>query len=64
MNLLWGVKAFYYDNPSASTDETVAEVNKLAMERGYLMKGDSVVNLVSMPLIEKGNVNTLKITEL
>lgn len=64
LNLLWGVKAFYYDNPDASTDETVAEVNKLAMERGYLMKGDSVVNLVSMPLIEKGNVNTLKITEL
>ena len=64
LNLLWGVKAFYYNNPAASTDETVAEVNKLAMERGYLTKGDSVVNLVSMPLIEKGNVNTLKITEL
>lgn len=64
LNLLWGVKAFYYDNPEADTDQTVADVNKLAMERGYVTKGDSVVNLVSMPLSEKGNVNTLKVTEL
>ena len=63
LNLLWGLKAFYYDNPVADTDQTIADVNKLAMERGYVTEGDSVVNLVSMPLPEKGNVNTLKITE-
>ena len=64
LNLLWGVKAFYYNNESASTDQTIEEVNKLALERGYVSKGDNVVNLVSTPLVEKGNVNTLKITEL
>ena len=64
LNLLWGVKAFYYNNPEASTDQTIAEVNKLAEERGYVSAGDSVVNLVSTPLPEKGNVNTLKISEL
>jgi len=64
LNLLWGVKAFYYNNPEASTDQTIVEVNQLAIERGYLKKGDSVVNLVSAPLVEKGDVNTLRITEI
>lgn len=64
LNLLWGVKAFYYDNPKANTDMTIEEVNKLAVERGYVEAGDRIVNLVSTPLVEKGDVNTLKITQL
>ncbi len=64
LNLLWGVKAFYYDNPTANTDMCVAEVNALAMQRGYANGGDRVINLVATPLAEKGNVNTLKVTEL
>jgi len=64
LNLLWGVKAFYYNNPAATTDITIEEVNKVAIERGYVEAGDRMINLVSTPLHEKGDVNTMRITQL
>jgi len=64
LNLLWGVKAFYYDNPAATTDITIEEVNKMAIERDYVESGDRMINLVSTPLHEKGDVNTMRITQL
>ncbi|MEJ6792504.1 MAG: pyruvate kinase [Lacinutrix sp.] len=63
LNLLWGVKAFFYDK-FVSTDETIEDVNKLAQEMGYLKKGDMLVSLAAMPIQEKGMVNTLRITEI
>ena len=63
LNLLWGVKAFYYDKET-STDETVVDINEIAKKKGYLKKGDYVVNLTSMPLKDKGMVNTLRITRI
>ncbi len=61
LNLLWGVKAFYYDR-FESTDNTVEEVNKIAFEQGFVEKGDMMINLAAMPIIEKGMVNTLRIS--
>jgi pyruvate kinase len=63
LNLLWGVKTFYYNN-LVNTDTTVREINKIAREMGYLKKGDYVINLTSMPVKEKGMVNTMRVTEL
>lgn len=63
LSLLWGVKAFYYDK-SESTDETIDDVNKFAQEKGFVSKGDYLINLVSMPVIEKGMVNTLRVSEV
>ncbi len=63
LNLLWGVKAFYYDK-YVSTDETVADVNKLATERGFVEKGDMLINLAAMPVAEKGMVNTLRVSQI
>ena len=63
LNLLWGVKAFFYDK-FVSTDETIEDVNKMAQEMGYLKKGDMLVSLAAMPIQEKGMVNTLRITEI
>ena len=62
MNLLWGVKGVYYNN-FESTDKTVEEVNSLALENKYIKKGDFVINLAAMPIYEKGQVNTLRITK-
>jgi len=61
LNLLWGVKAFFYSNLN-STDETVEEINKIALEIGYVKKEDMLVNLTAMPLKTKGMVNTLRIS--
>lgn len=63
LNLLWGVKAFYYDR-FVSTDETIEDVNMIACKKGYLDVGDMLISLAAMPIKAKGMVNTLRVTEI
>jgi len=63
LNLLWGVKAQFYDR-MVSTDDTVEDINKIANEEGYADKGDYVINLTSMPVKAKGMVNTLRVSQI
>ena len=63
LSLLWGVKCVYYDN-FVSTDKTVEEVNQLALDRGFVRKNDLVINLAAMPVKDRGQVNTLRISRL
>ena len=63
LSLLWGVKGFYYNNLT-TTDTTIKEINKIACDKGFVTKGDYIINLTSMPVKEKGKVNTLRITAL
>jgi len=62
LSLLWGVRAFFYDK-FVSTDATVEDINQIAKEKGYVKKGDMLINLAAMPVTDKGMVNTLRITE-
>ena len=61
LNLLWGVKAFYYDK-FESTDKTVVQVNNMALKNNFVEKGDMLINLAAMPVKKKGMVNTLRIS--
>lgn len=63
LNLLWGVKAFYYDG-TESTDKTVEEINEIAFNHNYLQKDDKVINLTSMPIHDKGMVNTVRVSKI
>ncbi|HAH55886.1 MAG TPA: pyruvate kinase [Flavobacterium sp.] len=63
LNLLWGVKSFFYDKMK-STDDTIADVNEIAREKGYVTKGEYLINLAAMPLKDKGMVNTLRVSEI
>jgi pyruvate kinase len=63
LNLLWGVKAFYYDK-FVSTDQTIEDVNQMACKKGFLEVGDMLVSLAAMPIKAKGMVNTLRVTEI
>ncbi|TVZ52602.1 pyruvate kinase [Dokdonia sp. Hel_I_53] len=63
LNLLWGVKAMFYDK-FVSTDETVEDIRQLAVDRGFVDKGDMLINLVAMPLLDRGMVNTLRVSEV
>lgn len=62
LNLLWGVRAFFYDK-HVSTDETIEDVNKIATQKGYAEQGDFLVNLAAMPIVDRGMVNTLRISQ-
>jgi pyruvate kinase len=63
LNLIWGVKTFYYDK-FVSTDDTIDDINRIAAEKGLVSKGDMVINLAAMPIANKGMVNTLRVTEI
>jgi pyruvate kinase len=63
MSLLWGVNSFYYDK-FLSTDETVDDINEIARQKGFVEKGDFLINLAAMPVVEKGMVNTLRVSEI
>ncbi len=63
LNLLWGVKAFYYDK-ELSTDHTVVDINRISKEKGFVQSGDLMINLTSMPVEAKGMVNTLRVSEI
>ena len=63
LNLLWGVKCMFYDN-FVSTDDTIEEVNKIAKENGFIKKNDFVINLSAMPIIKRGEVNTLRVSKI
>ncbi|QZK99112.1 pyruvate kinase [Flavobacterium psychrophilum] len=63
LNLLWGVKSFYYDK-FVSTDDTIIDINEIARLKGFVEKGDFLINLAAMPVTEKGMVNTLRVSEI
>ena len=63
LNLVWGVKGFYYDK-FTTTDETIFDVNKILEEKGYVKKGDIVVNTGTMPLYNRGRTNMMKVTSI
>ncbi|WBX73518.1 pyruvate kinase [Tenacibaculum pacificus] len=63
LNLLWGVRAFYYDR-DLSTDDTLEDINEIAKEKGFVKAGDFMINLSSMPVQAKGMVNTLRVSHI
>jgi pyruvate kinase len=63
LNLLWGVQAFFYDR-YVSTDETVVDVNKIAFDSGFVKEGEFLINLAAMPIVDKGMVNTLRVSQV
>lgn len=61
LNLVWGVRAFYYDK-HISTDHTIADIKYLLKKSGLLNKGDLVINIASIPLEDLGSSNMLKLS--
>jgi pyruvate kinase len=63
LNLVWGVKAFYY-NKQISTDHTIADIKYIMKTGGYLVEGDLVINIASIPLEDLGSSNMLKLSHV
>lgn len=63
LNLVWGVRAFYYKS-FESTDQSIQDVNNILKERGLVDIGDIVINTASMPIHERTRTNAIKISEI
>ncbi|MEN9399644.1 MAG: pyruvate kinase [Bacteroidota bacterium] len=61
LNLVWGVRAFYYDK-RISTDHTIADIKYLLKKAGLVQQGDLVINIASIPLEDLGSSNMLKLS--
>ncbi len=60
MNLIWGVRGFYYDK-MVSTDDTFADIERILKEKGHINKGDVFITTASMPIHAKLRTNMLKV---
>jgi pyruvate kinase len=63
LSLLWGVRSYFYDKDE-STDRTVTDINDIAKAKGHVDTGDYIINLASMPITDKGMVNTMRVSEI
>ena len=61
LNLVWGVRCFYYDR-FTTTDETINDVTEILKQEGRVFPGDIIVNTGSMPLHRRFRTNMLKVT--
>ena len=61
LSLVWGVRGFYY-NKFVSTDHTIEDVRKSLKKSGYVVDGDYVIHVASMPISDKGSSNMLKLS--
>lgn len=63
MSLSWGVRAFYYAEEE-NLDQIILDQINILQERGFLRKGDIVVNTGSTPVHLHLPTNILKITQV
>jgi pyruvate kinase len=63
LNLVWGVKCYYYDR-TVSTDHTIADILYLLKKEGRVKTGDYVINVASIPIEEQGKSNMVKLSQV
>lgn len=63
LSLLWGVRAYYYDE-FVSTDETMNDIKNLLKSKEVVNENDLVINIASMPITKKGMTNMLKLSRI
>ena len=60
MNLVWGVKTFYFDTQD-NIDMTLEQIEQKLVATGHLKKGDIFINTASMPQHWHGHTNMMKV---
>ena len=60
LNLLWGIRAIYYDK-TENIDSTFENIEKILVSEGHLSKNDKYIITSSMPTHWKGHTNMMKI---
>jgi pyruvate kinase len=60
INLVWGVRGYYYDS-MVSTDQTFTDLEQFLVQNNCLKPGDVFISMASMPIHAKQRTNMLKI---
>jgi len=63
LSLSWGVRAFHYAEED-SMDEIVSDLTEILKQRGFIKKGDVIINTGSIPVDEHLPTNLLKISKV
>jgi pyruvate kinase len=63
LSLSWGVRAFHYAEEE-SIDEIVSDLTEILKQRGFIQKGDVIINTGSIPVDEHLPTNLLKISKV
>ncbi len=63
LNLVWGVRGFYYDKYE-STDQTMEDIKAILKKEKLVESDDLVINIASMPMRERGRTNMLKLSHI
>ncbi len=63
LSLSWGVRAFHYAEEE-SMDEIVNDLTEILKQRGFIKKGDVIINTGSLPVSEHLPTNLLKISKV
>ncbi|MDD3877355.1 MAG: pyruvate kinase [Bacteroidales bacterium] len=63
LNLVWGVTGFFYDK-FISTDDTIEDLKQYLKKIKIISEGEKIINLASMPISEKGKINTLRLSKV
>jgi pyruvate kinase len=61
LSLVWGVRAFYYDQLE-STDKSISDVNNTLKTESLIKTGDVVINTAAVPIYKQGKTNMLKVS--
>jgi pyruvate kinase len=61
MSLVWGVRAFYFDDHN-TMDDAIQHSISFLKDNEYIKTGDVVVHVGSAPFEDKGQTNMLKVS--
>jgi pyruvate kinase len=60
LNLVWGVRGFYYDKYE-STDKTIQDVKAFLKQQNLVKENDLLIHIASIPMKERGRANMIKL---
>ncbi len=63
LSLVWGVRTFYFGE-CTNVNEYIDYTEEFLVSQNLLKKGDLVVHVGSIPILEKGKTNMLKLTQV
>jgi pyruvate kinase len=61
LNLVWGIKGFYFDKIVTSTTKTFKSITDQLLTQGRIKKGDLLIKVASTPIYVAGQTNTVKL---